>query len=55
VVAIVRDPWPPGQDGWRVKLQIDHRVVSVLLPAGEMTAERLGLTLRLMAASDPVP
>jgi len=55
VVTIVRDAWPPGQDGWRVKLQLEHRVVSVLLPADEMSAERLALTLRLMAASDPMP
>jgi hypothetical protein len=55
VVTVVRDEWPPGQEGWRVKLQLAHRVVSALLPAGEMSAERLALTLRLMAASDPMP
>jgi hypothetical protein len=53
VVTIVWDAWSPGQDGWRVKLQVDHRIVSALLPVGEMSAERLALTLRLMAASDP--
>ena len=54
-VTILRDEWPPGQDGWRVKLQLDNRIVSVLVPDGEMSAERLALTLRLMAGSDPAP
>jgi hypothetical protein len=55
VVTILRDPWPSAQDGWRVKLQLDHRIVSALLPASEMSLERLALTLRLMAATDPTP
>jgi hypothetical protein len=36
-------------------LLMNQRVVSVLLPAGELSVERLALTLRLMAAGDAVP
>lgn len=53
-VTFVRQEWPPQQDGWRVMLMVGHRVVSVLLPPGELSVERLALTLRLMAAGDPV-
>jgi hypothetical protein len=52
-VAIKRDEWPP-HEGWRVMLVLDQRVVSALLPAGELSVERLALTLRLMAAGNPV-
>lgn len=53
-MTFVREEWPPQRDGWRVMLMVDHRVVSVLLPPGELSVERLALTLRLMAAGDPV-
>jgi hypothetical protein len=53
-VTIMRDEWPPDHQGWRVMLVLGPRVVSVLLPEGELSVERLALTLRLMAAGDPV-
>lgn len=54
-VTVLREEWPPGQDGWRVKLQLGNRIVSALLPPAGMSAERLAVTLRLLAASDPLP
>ena len=54
-VTIRREEWPPDHEGWRVMLVLDQRVVSVLLPPGEISVERLALTLRLMATGDPVP
>jgi hypothetical protein len=55
VVTLMAEDWPPDHDGWRVMLLMNQRVVSVLLPAGELSVERLALTLRLMAAGDAVP
>lgn len=52
-VTIRRDAWPP-HEGWRVMLVLDQRVVSAMLPGGELSVERLAHTLRLMAAGDPV-
>ena len=55
LVTLLREEWPPQQDGWRVTLILGERVVSVLLPSGELSLEKLALTLRQMAAGDPVP